>query len=497
MQKRIFAILIAAVFCVPTLWGQDGFKAVENQVVEHTLKNGLKFLILPRHEAPVVSFHTYVNVGSVNERPGITGLAHIFEHLAFKGTSDIGTKDYKKEKVALAALDKAWSSWRHEQLKGNQADSAKLGTLHAAFEKAQDAASALVENGEFDKAIEEQGGVGLNATTGADATQYFLSLPSNKIELWFSLESERFLDPVIRDFYKEKDVVMEERRMRTESSPIGKLVEKFLAVAYTSHPYKEPVIGHMSDLQGITREEAKEFFKTYYVPSNMTIGIVGDVDPKQVIRLAEMYFGRIPSGPTPPGVRAVEPKQESERSVVLHEQSQPILLIGYKKGSVHDPDNAVYDAISDILSSGRTSRLYKSLVRDKKLAIQAAGFSGFPGEKYPNLFAFFAVPAQGKTNEECLKAIDEEIDKLKTEPVSEEDLKAVKTRARANLIRSLANNAGMASELAYYQAITGDWRNLFKQLDEIDAVTAADIQRVAKAIFVNTNRTIGTIEPVK
>ncbi len=497
MQKRIFAFLIAAVFCAPALQGQDGFKAVENQVIEHTLKNGLKFLILPRHEAPVVSFHTYVNVGSVNERPGITGLAHIFEHLAFKGTSDVGTKNYKKEKVALTALDKAWSVWRGEQVKGNQADSAKLNTLHAAFEKAQDAASALVENGEFDKAIEEQGGVGLNASTGADATQYYLSLPSNKVELWFSLESERFLDPVIRDFYKEKDVVMEERRMRTESSPIGKLVEEFLAVAYKSHPYKEPVVGHMSDLRGITRQEAMEFFKTYYVPSNMTIAIVGDVDPKQVIRLAEMYFGRIPSGPKSPGVRTVEPEQNSERKVVLHEQSQPILLIGYKKGSVNDPDNAVYDAISDILSSGRTSRLYKSLVRDKKLAIQAAGFSGFPGDKYPNLFAFFAVPAKDKTNEECLNAIDEEIEKLKTEPVSAEDLKAVKTRARANLIRSLADNSGMAGELTYYQAITGDWRNLFKELDKIDAVTAADIQRAAKAVFVNTNRTIGTIEPVK
>jgi predicted Zn-dependent peptidase len=497
MQKRIFAFLTLAVLCASALWGQEGFKAVENQVIEHTLKNGLKFLILPRHEAPVVSFHTYVNVGSVNERPGITGLAHIFEHLAFKGTSDIGTKDYRKEKVALAALDKAWTSWREEQVKGTRADSAKLSTLHAAFEKAQDAASALVENGEFDKAIEEQGGVGLNASTGADATQYYFSLPSNKVELWFSLESGRFLDPVIRDFFKEKDVVMEERRMRTESSPIGKLVEEFLAVAYKSHPYKEPVIGHMSDLQAITRQEAMEFFKTYYVPSSMTIAIVGDVEPKQIIRLAEMYFGRIPSGPKPPGVRTVEPEQKSERNVVLHEQSQPILLIGYKKGSVSDPDNSVYDAISDILSSGRTSRLYKSLVRDKKLAIQAAGFSGFPGDKYPNLFAFFAVPAQGKTNEECLKAIDEEIGKLKTEPVSEEDLKAVKTRARANLIRSLADNAGMAGQLTYYQAITGDWRNLFKELDKIDAVTAADIQRVASNVFVNSNRTIGTIEPVK
>jgi len=497
MRRKSVRFLLLCALVPWVLPAQDGFKAVQNQVVEHTLKNGLKLLILPRHDAPVVSFHTYVNVGAVNESRGITGLAHIFEHLAFKGTSDIGTKDYKKEKVALEALDRSWTARRAEEVKGPNADSTKLKQLRDAFEKSQEAASALVENGEFDKAIEEQGGVYLNAGTGADATQYYFSLPSNKLELWFSLESARFLDPVIRDFYKEKDVVMEERRMRTESNPIGKLVEEFLAVAYKSHPYKEPVIGHISDLEGITHDEALAFFKKYYVPSNMAIAIVGDVDLKETIRLAEMYFGRIPAGPPPPAVRTVEPEQKSERSVVLREESQRILLLGYKKGSVNHPDDAVYEAVSDILSSGRTSRLYKSLVRDKKLAIQAAGFSGFPGQKYPNLFAFFAVAAQGKTNDECLAAIDEEIAKMKKDPVGDEELKAVKTRARADLIRGLSSDAGMAGQLTFFQAMTGDWRNLFKQLDKINAVTTADIQRVANSVFVNSNRTIGTIEPVK
>jgi predicted Zn-dependent peptidase len=253
----------------------------------------------------------------------------------------------------------------------------------------------------------------------------------------------------------------------------------------------------MSDLEGITRDEAAAFFKKYYVPSNIVIAIVGDVDPKETIKLAETYFGRIPAGPPPPDVRTVEPEQKSERSVVLREESQRILITGYKKGSVNHPDDAVYEAISDILSSGRTSRLYKSLVRDKKIAIQAGGFSGFPGQKYPNLFAFYALPAQGKTNDECLAAIDEEIAKLKKDPVSDDDLKAVKTRARADLIRGLSSNAGMAAQLTFFQAMTGDWHNLFKQLDKINAVTAADIQRVANSVFVHSNRTIGTIEPVK
>jgi len=416
--------------------------------------------------------------------------------LAFKGTTIIGTKDYRKERVALEELDKVWSAWREEQNKGARSDSAKLSKLKADFEKKQEECAKLVENNEFGQAIEQNGGVGLNASTGAEATQYYFSLPSNKLELWFSLESSRFIDPVFRDFYKEKDVVMEERRLRTENNPQGKLIEEFLSVAYKAHPYKDPVVGHMSDLQGITKTEAAAFYKKFYVPSNMVIAIVGDVQVNDVKRLAESYFGRIPAAPRPEPVRTVEPPQNNERRVVLKEQSQRIFLMGYEKGSIMHRDNATYGVISDILSSGRTSRMYRSLVRDKKLAIAAFGFSGFPGNKYPNMFVFFAVPAQGKTNEECQSAIEEEIEKLKKELVSAEDLKAVKTRARANLIRSLSSNGGMAGQLTFYQIQTGDWRNLFTRLDDINAVTAEDVQRVANEVFANSNRSIGMIEPV-
>jgi predicted Zn-dependent peptidase len=496
-MRTIPRVAFLFLLCASTTLAQDGFKAVQNQVVEFTLKNGLKFIVLPRHDAPVVSFHTYVDVGAVNESRGITGLAHIFEHLAFKGTTVIGTKDYKKERIVLDELDKLWTSWREEQNKGERADTTKLSKLKADFEKKQDECAKLVENNEFGQAIEQNGGVGLNASTNAEATQYYFSLPSNKLELWFSLESSRFVDPVLRDFYKEKDVVMEERRLRTESNPQGKLIEEFISVAYKSHPYKDPVVGHMSDLQGITKAEAAAFYKKYYVPTNMAIAIVGDVDPNEVKRLAETYFGRIPSAPKPEPVRTVEPPQNGERRVVLKEQSQRIFLMGYKKGSINHKDNAAYGVISDLLSSGRTSRLYRSLVRDKKLAVAVFGFSGFPGEKYPNMFVFFSVPAQGKTNEECQAAIEEEIEKLKKDPVSDEDLKAVKTRARANLTRSLSSNGGMAGQLTFYQMQRGDWRKLFNLLDEINAVTADDVKRVANEMFVGGNRTIGMIEPVK
>jgi predicted Zn-dependent peptidase len=317
------------------------------------------------------------------------------------------------------------------------------------------------------------------------------------MELWFTLESGHFYDPVFRDFYKEKNVVMEERRMRTESSPLGKLLEEFISTSFKAHPYRDPVVGHMSDLKAISKDDAIAFFKKYYVPSNIVIAVVGDVDPKDVQRLAELYFGRIPAGPKPEPVRTIEPPQNSERSVTLREQSQRWLLVGYKKGSASDPDDAVYDVITDLLSSGRTSRLYKTLVRDSKIAINAAGFSGFPGQKYPNLFLFYAMPSQGHTNEECLAAIDAEIKKMKTDLVSDDDLKAVKTRARAGLIRSLSSNSGMATQLTFNEVLMGSWHEMFNALEKINAVTAEDVKRVANQVFVANNRTIGTIEPVK
>ena len=496
-NKRVRLLTAAILLAAGTVLAAEDFKDIEGRVSEFTLKNGMKFLVLERHTAPVASFFTYADVGSVQEVKGITGLAHIFEHMAFKGTRTIGTKDYAKEKVALEQVDKAFAALQLERQKGEKADPKKVKELEAAFKDAQEAAGKYVEKNEFGEAIERAGGRGLNATTAWDATRYFFSLPSNEMELWFYLESERFRDPVLREFFKEKDVVMEERRMRTESQPIGKLLEEFLHSAYVAHPYGEPVVGHMSDLQNITRADAEAFFKKYYAPNDLTCVVVGDVIPKQVREMAEMYFGRIASGPKPAPVRTVEPPQNGERRVTLELQSQRILLTGYHKPDINSPDNAVYDAISSLMSQGRSSRLYRSLVRDKKIAVQAAGIPGLPGLKYPGLFIFFSVPAQGHTNAESEKAIEEEIERLKKEPVTKEELDGVKRRARSSLIRGLADNSSLAIQLANYQVLTGDWRNLFRQLDKINAVTPEDIMRVSKAVFIKSNRTVGTIEPLE
>lgn len=495
MRSRVWGVgLLLLVGAALPAAGQN-LAEFEKTVTEQTLPNGMKFIIVERHEVPVVSFHLYANVGSVDEDVGITGLAHLFEHMAYKGSSKVGTKDFKKEKPALAKVDAAYAAWAAERHQGDQADPEKLKQLQAAFQQAQAEAEKFVVSGEIDEALERNGGVGLNASTASDATQYFSSLPSNKLELWFSLESDRFLDPVLRQFYKERDVVMEERRLSVESQPIGDLVEEFLATAYKAHPYNRPVVGWRSDLENLTREQGERFFRTYYTPRNLTAVIVGDVNPQEALRLAALYFERIPAGPNPDRVWTTEPVQEGERRTQVHAQSQPVLVIGYHKPSFNHPDTPVFDAVQDILTSGRTSRFYRILVQEKKLAVAAGGLPGFPGNKYPNLFVFFSLAAAGKTNEENEKAMLAEIERLQTDLVSEEELQRVKQRAQAQLIRQLSSNGGLAGRLAFYQVLTGDWRQLFRRLEGIDKVTREDIQRVAKTYFTDRNRTVAYLVP--
>lgn len=469
---------------------QPYLERVMDRVTEFQLDNGLKFIVLERHQAPVISFLTYADVGGANEPDGKTGVAHFLEHLAFKGTQEIGTKNYKAENRLLARLDQLAAQIRAAKAAGQEA---KVAQLQAEFAKLEEQAATYIKQNEYGQIVEQAGGVGLNATTSTDATQYFYSFPSNKLELWMSLESERFLEPVFREFYKEKDVILEERRLRVDNSPIGQMIEAFLDAAFEQHPYRRPVIGYEEDLRNLTREDVQQFFETHYVPNNLTIGIVGDVDPKQVKQLAQSYFGRYQAKPAPPEVTAVEPPQTETKEVTLRLPSQPWYLEGYHRPGIDHPDNVIYGMIGSLLSDGRTSRLYKSLIEEKQLALTAEGFSGFPGDKYPNLMLFYALTAPDHSVDEVATALRSEIERLKTEPVSAMELDRVKTQARADLLRSLQSNAGMASLLVEYEVKTGDWRNLFKDLEAIAAVTPADIQRVARATFRAENRTIGRI----
>jgi len=494
--RSIPRLVLALLLCTAAWAAENDFKEIESHVTEFTLANGWKFLVLERHQAPVAAFLTYADVGSAQEVTGITGLAHMFEHMAFKGSRNVGAKNYAEERLALARVDAAYAALSAEKRKGRSADAGKIKQLEESWKKAQEEAGKYVVPNEFGEAVERAGGQGLNAFTREDSTEYFFSLPSNEMELWFYLESERFGDPVFREFYKERSVVQEERRLG-QSQPIGRLVEEFQATAYKAHPYHEPTIGHMSDLDSFSREDAAAFFKKYYTPSNLTSVVVGDISPKQVRQMAGKYLGVIPSSPKPDPIHTVEPPQTGERRVTLRLQSQRFFVAGYHKPDINDPDNAVYNALGSVLSDGRSSRLYRSLVRDKKIATQVGGFPGFPGQKYPGLFLFFAMASPGHTNQEIEKAIDEEIEKLEKEPVSQDDLDGVKRRARANLLRSLDDNSNLALQLSDYQVLTGDWRNLFRDLDKINAVTPGDIQRIAKATFTFDNKTVGVIEPLE
>lgn len=464
---------------------------VIKQSTEFRLDNGMKFIVLERHQAPTVSFVTYADVGGVDEPDGQTGVAHFLEHLAFKGTTRIGTKDYEAEKVLLDRLEKLDTQIRAAKANNQQDDVVRL---QAEFQQVESQADKLVTQNELGQIVRQAGGVGLNATTSAEATRYFYSFPANKLKLWMSLESERFLEPVIRrEFYKEKDVILEERRMRVDNSPIGQMIEKFIDTAFTVHPYKRPVIGYEEDIRNLTPENVQNFFDTHYPPSNLTIAIVGDVNPDEVKRLANIYFGRYKAKEKAQANIPAEPPQAQTREFSLELPSQPWYLEGYHRPAITHPDNAVYDIISSLMSDGRTSRLYKSLVEQKRLALNAQGFSGFPGDKYPNLVLFYALTAPGHTADEVGVALRQEIEKLKTEPVAATELERVKTQARAGLLRSLNSNMGMAQQLLEYEVKTGSWRNLFQQLDQIAAVTNADIQRVAKATFTTENRTIGKL----
>ncbi|MDP7235477.1 MAG: pitrilysin family protein [Candidatus Latescibacteria bacterium] len=499
MRYGLFRLWLTAL--VVMAFGRAGqaqdLAAFENTVTEFTLENGLAFIVVERHEAPVVSFMTYADVGSVDEVKGITGIAHIFEHMAFKGTKTIGTKDLNKEYAAMSEVDDAFKKLRLERHKGHLADPERIAALEKLFKDAREAAQAWAVSNEMDEAIDRVGGVGLNATTSADATRYFYSLPSNKIELFFSLESDKFLNPVLREFYTEKNVVMEERRMRTESNPVGRLREEMVTTAYKAHPYGEPTVGHMSDLATVTRSEGHDFFDTYYGPANLTIMIVGDADPVQVKQLAQTYFGRLPARENPGPVETVEPLQLGERRVVIEDRAQPLLLMGYHKVDINHKDDLVFNVLSDILGSGRTSRLYKRLVKDKKIAVNASSFTDFPGSKYPNMMVFFAFPSQGHTAEECEAAISEEIEKIKNEGVTEDELDKARTRARVNLVRQLDSNTGLAAQMAYFHVLTGDWRNLFYGIDQINEVTAEDLKRVANEYLVKKQRTVALIKTVE
>lgn len=464
-----------------------------DRVIEHHLSNGLQLLMVERHETPIISCMIAYKVGGVNERTGIMGVAHLFEHMAFKGTRTLGTKDYRKEAVVLQKMDRAWSDLREEQEKGPQADRDRLAANEKKFQDLQREAEGFVVPNEIGEIYGRNGGVGLNAMTGKDMTRYVVSLPANRLELWAAIESDRMSHAVLREFYKEKNVVLEERRLRYENSPSGRLYESFLSAAFTAHPYGMPVIGWTSDIEALSRSRTEAFFRENYGPENAVIAIAGDIDPRATVRLVEKYFGRVPEQPPPPSVVTVEPEQDGERRVEVEFDAEPSVLIGYHRPALDHPDDSVFDVIDSLLSGGRSSRLYTTLVKEKRLAVSVSTSAGVPGARYPDLFIIQATPRAPHSPRELEEAIYAELDRLKTEPVQPRELQKVLNKLDADLIRSLDSNSGLAAQLSYFQAVAGSWRYLLEIRGRIAQVTAEDVSRVARQYFVKRNRTVATL----
>jgi predicted Zn-dependent peptidase len=554
-KKAIRLSALALAVLLVLLQSFAAAETLEEKVREFELDNGMTFLVVERHEAPVAFMATLFNVGSANERPNITGISHLLEHMMFKGTEMMGTTDYKKDREYVEKTDelgertielrKQIGEWRFEKFEEFSAqiiegfteeEQERVGTSVPeqnrllvekieAMDSLPDSLTSvprLIEEkgvdylglyneyrtawGEIMTLLDEQreimlkeelwetymnnGSRFLNAGTSNDFTVYFVYLPSNRLELFMVMESDRMESPVFREFWSERDVVMEERRL-SENDPDDALDEAFNSVAFTASPYNWPVLGWMSDLQTIDRRELEAYHRIYYAPNNATVIIVGDVDVDHVKKLAEKYYGKIPAQTSPPPVETREPEQQGERRVVVEHTANPKLMIGYHKPTFGHPDAPVFEVLQQILAGGRTSRLYKSIYEEKELTMEPPRVYTGPGDRYDNLLVLSAVPQQPHTLEDVENAIYEELEFLKTEPVSERELQRVKNQVDASQIRQMGSNLGTAFTIGMGHLYLGHYSKIFEYYDQIKDVTADDLMRVADTYLTEKNRTVG------
>ncbi|MGA1841731.1 MAG: M16 family metallopeptidase [bacterium] len=487
----LFVILATSITL--SLSVKAGATDLESRVIGKQLSNGMTILIMERHQAPVCSLYIRYKVGKVDEPKGRTGTAHLLEHLMFKGTKTIGTRDYEKESVILEKIKKVGQALDKELLKGREGDPNRIDKLSAELDLLQHEHKAYVVKDEMDLLYSQNGAVGFNAFTSSDMTTYTVSLPSNRIELWARLESDRMLNPVLREFYSERNVVMEERRQSYDSQPFRKLLEQFQAAAFIAHPYRNPIIGWESDIRFLDPDSTMAFFRSYYAPNNVVVAAVGDIEPENFMALMETYFGRIPSQPPVPPVLTKEPVQKGEHRVEVIFDSEPQLIIGYLKPTLPDRVDYAFDIISSVLTDGRTSRLYKRMVSEDKVAVRVSSSNGLPGARFPNIFTIFATPRYPNTTEEIEKIIYEELDRLKEEPVSDWELGKIKNQIQTDLIRELKSNSGMANKLSYFETVAGDWRYISTYLDVITTITTQEIQDVAREYLKPDTRTVATL----
>ncbi len=511
-RGRVLAALVAAAaLAAPAL-----ALAQELNVVERTLPNGMKVLMVPRHDQPTISCGWLARVGSANERPGITGLAHLFEHMMFKGTRTIGTKDAARDLELNRLQDEVqvgireeMSLLREKQRRGEIRDmmdpavrTPRLTELLGKFDALVAEQRGLIVKDEMDKLYQEQGSTGLNASTSEDRTFYIVGIPSNKLELWMWLESDRLANPVFREFYSERNVILEERRQTLESRPGGTVDEAFNAMTWMAHPYSWEVIGWPSDISQVTREQGSEFFATYYAPNNITAILVGDFDVEKTWALAQKYFGRIPANPKGvPEVITLEPTQPAEQRMVAEVERTPSVEADFKAVPAVHKDAAALQVLGVVLGgapmTGRpgmggpmrppSGRLHKSLVLGQKVATRAT--ASFRGQKYGGLFSVTATPGPGKRPDEVEPLLYAEVEKVVKEGVTDDELSRAKNAIRVAWYTRLESNSGIRESLSQAES-AGTYRDLLDAPKKVEAVTREDVQRVAKQYLVKESRNV-------
>lgn len=461
-------------------------------VVRHVLPNGMTFLFLRKPGAPTVSFVTQFRAGGVDEWTGISGTAHLFEHMLFKGTHSIGTRGLAAELEMFPRIDAVADSLTEEFRKGGQADTVLLRRLRDRLRQLEDSARRHVVSNEYNRILTRNGAVGLNASTSNDLTNYYFSLPANRAELWFLLESDRMRNPVLREFYSERDVVMEERRLRVETNPLGLLREEFLQAAFRAHPYGRPVVGLASEIQAVGRSAALEYFRRFYGPNNCVVAIVGDIDVEQMRRWANQYFADIPRGEPRRPVVTQEPPQRGERRIEVEYNANPQVMIGYHVPNARHPDTPALQVLASLLAGGRSSRLQHSLVVRSRIAAGVTSGTA-PGSLYPRLFTIAALPVAPHTTREIEDSVYAELRRIQEEPPSEEEMQRVRNQVEASSIGRLESAFGLAFQLSSSEALWGDWRITFRDQAALMRVTPQDVQRVARTYFSPSNRTVATL----
>ena len=492
-----FIFLLCLFACTGPVYGQ------QVDVKERTLSNGMKLLMLERHHSPTIAGGWVVRVGSVNERPGITGIAHLFEHMMFKGTPAIGTKDAKRDAEIINEQEIVRDAMRLEESKmrlalrrGEINDLEKAENKTPRYRELEVKFNELIKNqreilvkNEFDRIYTTAGASGMNAFTSNDMTGYFITVPANKLEMWTWMESERLLRPVFREFYAERDVVFEERRMRTESTPLGKFQESLEALFWESHPYGWPVIGWPSDIPSISKAQADEFYSLYYAPQNITLVLVGDFKVEEAEGLCEKYFGRIPRGKKRiPEVVTSEVAQKVEKRMNAEAEANPQVDILWHSPAAGHPDARALKVLAAVLS-GRSGRLHKSLVLDKELATTA--FAQQMSRKYAGMFNVGGESKDTKTPGDVENGIYDEINRLKSELVSDRELQKVKNNFAAMAVRRTSSNFHMLLQLIQYEGVDS-WKAINTEIPNILEVEAEDIQRVARKYLIKENRTVAT-----